>query len=183
MSKPNDNSSKPPAVRLTTSARKPIAGSHNSLSGGPCGALRSIRRPWRKLRLLPPLTRLSKWRRTPAESEVALLRDAEFRVALSELRSRQSVLIHTPCPRGIRLTGVERLDEQEAVLAAQRDVLARPLTLTTNRHRAGYSPRLDPLDAERGSLVAKLALVHGRADRLNALVTPYQALRRGRRSI
>jgi hypothetical protein len=89
--------------------------------------------------------------------------------------TRQSVLIHTPCPGGIRLTGVERLDEQEAVLAAQRDVLARTLTLTTNRYRAGYSRCLDPLDAERGSLVAKLARVHGRADRLNALVTPYQA--------
>ena len=45
----------------------------------------SIRRSWRIL--LRPLERLGILRRrTPAESEIALLRDAEFQIMLSELR-------------------------------------------------------------------------------------------------
>jgi hypothetical protein len=83
--KPTDNSSKPPAVRLSTSAGNPIAGNQNSLNAGPRGPFRSIWWPWRLLQPLRPLMRLSEWRRTAVEPEVALLRDAEFRVALSEL--------------------------------------------------------------------------------------------------
>jgi outer membrane protein, multidrug efflux system len=74
------------------------------------------------------------------------------------------------------LASDQRLSEQEAALVAQRDVLARTLTLATNRYRAGYSAYLDQLDAERGLLAADLALVQSRADRLNALVSLYQAL-------
>ena len=74
------------------------------------------------------------------------------------------------------LASDQRLSEQEAALVAQRDVLARTLTLATNRYRAGYSPYLDQLDAERGLLSADLALVQSRADRLNAVVSLYQAL-------
>jgi hypothetical protein len=85
MSKASDNSSKPLAVRLTN-AGNPIADNQNSLSAGPRVPLRSIRWPWRKLQLLRLLMRLGKWRRTLPETEVVLLRDAEFRVALSELR-------------------------------------------------------------------------------------------------
>ena len=74
------------------------------------------------------------------------------------------------------LASDQRLSEQEAALVAQRDILARTLTLATNRYRAGYSPYLDQLDAERGLLSADLALVQSRADRLNAVVSLYQAL-------
>jgi NodT family efflux transporter outer membrane factor (OMF) lipoprotein len=74
------------------------------------------------------------------------------------------------------LASDQRLSEQQAALVAQRDVLARTLTLATNRYRAGYSPYLDQLDAERGLLSADLALVQSRADRLNAVVSLYQAL-------
>lgn len=74
------------------------------------------------------------------------------------------------------LASDQRLSEQQAALVAQRDVLARTLTLATNRYRAGYSPYLDQLDAERGLLSADLALVQNRADRLNAVVSLYQAL-------
>jgi len=74
------------------------------------------------------------------------------------------------------LASDQRLSEQEAALVAQRDVLARTLTLATNRYRAGYSPYLDQLDAERGLLSADLALVQSHADRLNAVVSLYQAL-------
>jgi len=57
-----------------------------------------------------------------------------------------------------------------------RDVLSRTLTLATNRYRAGYSPYLDQLDAERDLLAVQLALVRSRENRLNALVGLYQAL-------
>jgi NodT family efflux transporter outer membrane factor (OMF) lipoprotein len=69
-----------------------------------------------------------------------------------------------------------RLNEQELSLAAQRDAVARALTIATNRYRSGYSPYLDQLDAERALLSTELALVQARADRLNAAVTLYQAL-------
>jgi len=74
------------------------------------------------------------------------------------------------------LAAVRRLDEQERSLIAQRDAVARALTLATNRYRAGYSPYLDQLDAERVLLSTELALVQARADRLNAAVALYQAM-------
>lgn len=74
------------------------------------------------------------------------------------------------------LASVQRLNEQEQSLAAQRDAVAHALTLATNRYRSGYSPYLDQLDAERVLLSTELALVQARADRLNASVTLYQAL-------
>lgn len=66
--------------------------------------------------------------------------------------------------------------EQEASLIAQRDALARALVFATRRYRAGYSPYLDQIDAQRGLLVVELAVVQLRADRLNDAVTLYQAL-------
>jgi Outer membrane efflux protein len=74
------------------------------------------------------------------------------------------------------MAGIQRISEQEAALAAERDVLARTLTLATNRYRAGYSAHLDQFDAERGLLSAKLTVAQSRTDRLNALVSLYQAL-------
>ncbi len=74
------------------------------------------------------------------------------------------------------LAAIRHLDEQEASIAAQRDVLARALKLATSRYRSGYSPYLDQLDAERGLLASQLALVQVRSDRLTATVTLYQAL-------
>ena len=80
------------------------------------------------------------------------------------------------------LQAVKRDEEQEQALVAQRDSLARALTLATNRYREGYSPYLDQLDAQRGLLTAQLALVRARVDRLNALVTLYQCLGGGWRA-
>jgi outer membrane protein, multidrug efflux system len=74
------------------------------------------------------------------------------------------------------LASCRRLDEQEQSVAAQRDVLAKALRLATSRYRAGYSPYLDQLDAERGLLASQLALVQARADRLTVMVTLYQGL-------
>jgi multidrug efflux system outer membrane protein len=73
------------------------------------------------------------------------------------------------------LAAVRRDAEQEAALAAQRDALAHALVLATNRYRAGYSPYLDQLDAQRGLLGAQLALVQLQTDRLAAAIALYQA--------
>lgn len=59
---------------------------------------------------------------------------------------------------------------------AQREALAEAYRLAANRYRAGYSPYLDQLEAQRGLLAADLQLVQIRADRLNAAVSLYQAL-------
>ncbi|MDZ5649521.1 efflux transporter outer membrane subunit [Nitrospirillum sp. BR 11828] len=74
------------------------------------------------------------------------------------------------------LAMVQRTAEQEAALLRQRDALARTLAIATGRYRAGYSPYLEQLDAERGLLSAELALVQSRADRLAAAITLAQAL-------
>ncbi|QJU60336.1 efflux transporter outer membrane subunit [Sphingomonas sp. AP4-R1] len=70
----------------------------------------------------------------------------------------------------------QRYQEQQTALAAQRTALAEQLRLATNRYRAGYSPYLEQLDAQRGLLSADLALVQARLDRLTASVRLYQAL-------
>lgn len=74
------------------------------------------------------------------------------------------------------LAAILHLEDQERALTAQRDALARALALATNRYRAGYSPYLDQLDAERGLLTVELAMVQSRSDRLTALVTLYQVV-------
>ena len=67
-------------------------------------------------------------------------------------------------------------DEQVRILTAQREALATGFRLAGNRYRAGYSPYLEQLDAQRGLLGAELALVQARADALIARVTLYQAM-------
>jgi multidrug efflux system outer membrane protein len=74
------------------------------------------------------------------------------------------------------LAAMQRDRQQEQAIAAQRDALAQSLRLATNRYRAGYSPYLEQLDAERALLSAELSLVQARADRLSASVSLYQAL-------
>jgi len=74
------------------------------------------------------------------------------------------------------LASVQRLDEEEQTIVAQRDALAHEFQLARNRYRAGYSPYLDQLDAERELLSAQLSLVETHTDRLTALVQLYQTL-------
>jgi NodT family efflux transporter outer membrane factor (OMF) lipoprotein len=74
------------------------------------------------------------------------------------------------------LAAIQRNEEQERALSAQRDVQEHALRLATNRYRAGYSPYLDQIDAQRSLLSVQLALVQARADRLTALVSLYQSL-------
>lgn len=74
------------------------------------------------------------------------------------------------------LAAVQKLGEQETRLRAQRDALAAALRHATNRYRAGYSPYLEQLDAQRQLFSAELSLIQTHADRLNASVALYQAM-------
>ena len=74
------------------------------------------------------------------------------------------------------LAAVDRTAVQERDVAAQRAALAEAYRLASNRYRAGYSPYLDQLEAQRGLLAADVQLVLVRTDRLNAAVSLYQAL-------
>jgi NodT family efflux transporter outer membrane factor (OMF) lipoprotein len=74
------------------------------------------------------------------------------------------------------LATVRRQDEQVQIVAAERDALAEGLRLATNRYRSGYSPFLEQLDAQRGLLSARLALVQVQSDALNARIQLYQAM-------
>ncbi|MBX3485801.1 efflux transporter outer membrane subunit, partial [Phenylobacterium sp.] len=74
------------------------------------------------------------------------------------------------------LAAVQRVAEQEREVTVQRAALAEAYRLAESRYRAGYSPYLDQLEAQRGLLATDLLLVQVRADRLNAAVSLYQAL-------
>ena len=71
---------------------------------------------------------------------------------------------------------IDRLAQQERALQAQRAAVADALRHATNRYRAGYSPYLEQIDAQRALLSVDLALVQIQSDRLNAHVALYQAL-------
>lgn len=74
------------------------------------------------------------------------------------------------------LAAVKRLSEQFDHVRAQREALAAALQLVTRRYRAGYSPYLEQLDAQRGLLNAELTLIQARADELVARIALYQAM-------
>ncbi len=74
------------------------------------------------------------------------------------------------------LAAVARTDEQTAIARDQVATLSETYRLASNRYRAGYSPYLEQIDAQRALLSAQLALIQVRADRLTAEVSLYQAL-------
>lgn len=74
------------------------------------------------------------------------------------------------------LAGVDRLAAQRRALETQRIATAEALRHATNRYRAGYSPYLEQLDAQRALFSAELSVEQVRADQLNALVALYQAM-------
>jgi multidrug efflux system outer membrane protein len=74
------------------------------------------------------------------------------------------------------MVAVRRADEEVDALRSQCDALAQTLRVATNRYRAGYSPYLDQLDAQRGLLNAELSLIQVRAARLDAYVDLYRAM-------
>ncbi len=75
-----------------------------------------------------------------------------------------------------QLAVIDRLRVQEQALMAQRAATAEVLRHATNRYRAGYSPYLEQIDAQRALLGVDLAIIQLRADTLNAYVALYQAL-------
>jgi outer membrane protein, multidrug efflux system len=74
------------------------------------------------------------------------------------------------------LVTLQRLAEEAEHLEAQRNALADAFRHASNRYRAGYSPHLDQLDAQRGLLSAELSLVQMQADGLTASVDLYRAM-------
>jgi outer membrane protein, multidrug efflux system len=74
------------------------------------------------------------------------------------------------------LAAAQRLSEQRAAIAAQRDALAGGVRLATNRFRAGYSPYLEQLDAQRALLATELSLIQTDADILANRVSLFQAM-------
>ncbi len=74
------------------------------------------------------------------------------------------------------LAAVDRLAAQRRALETQRTATAEALRHATNRYRAGYSPYLEQLDAQRALFSAELSLEQVRADQLNALIALYQAM-------
>ena len=74
------------------------------------------------------------------------------------------------------LVSIYRLAEQGERLDAQRAAAREVLRHATNRYRAGYSPYLEQLDAQRALLSVDLSYVQLQTDKLNARVALYQAL-------
>jgi len=74
------------------------------------------------------------------------------------------------------LAAIARTSEQARALDLQRRALEQAFALTANRYRAGYSPYLEQLDAQRTLLAAQLNLVQAQGDALAARVALYQAL-------
>ncbi len=75
-----------------------------------------------------------------------------------------------------QLALIDRMAAQEQALLAQRAAVAEVLRHATNRYRAGYSPYLEEVDAQRALLAVDQALIQLHNDRLTAHVALYQAL-------
>lgn len=65
---------------------------------------------------------------------------------------------------------------QEQALRDQQSAVAKALKLATRRYRAGYSPYLEQLDAQRSLLSVDMAVLQAHTDVLTDTVTLYQAL-------
>ena len=75
-----------------------------------------------------------------------------------------------------RMAVLANLKAQEVALEAQKVAVADALRHARNRYRAGYTPYIEQVDAQRALLGAELSLVQVRADELTALVGLYQAM-------
>lgn len=75
-----------------------------------------------------------------------------------------------------RMAVLANLKEQETALEAQQVAVADALRHARNRYRAGYTPYIEQVDAQRALLGVELSLVQVRADELTALVGLYQAV-------
>lgn len=75
-----------------------------------------------------------------------------------------------------RMVVLANLKQQEAALEAQRSAVADALRHAQNRYRAGYTPYIEQIDAQRALLGVELSLVQTRAEELTTLVGLYQAV-------
>jgi multidrug efflux system outer membrane protein len=75
-----------------------------------------------------------------------------------------------------RMAVVARLDDQQRALEAQRAAVADALRHARNRYRAGYTPYIEQVDAQRSLLGVELSLVQLEADQINAIIGLYQAV-------
>lgn len=75
-----------------------------------------------------------------------------------------------------RMAVVARLDDQQRALEAQRAAVADALRHARNRYRAGYTPYIEQVDAQRSLLAVELSLIQLEADQINAIIGLYQAV-------
>ena len=75
-----------------------------------------------------------------------------------------------------RMAVLANLKDQEAALLAQQGAVADALRHARNRYRAGYTPYIEQVDAQRALLGVELSLVQVRADELTTMVGLYQAV-------
>lgn len=75
-----------------------------------------------------------------------------------------------------RMAVLANLKDQEAALLAQQAAVADALRHARNRYRAGYTPYIEQVDAQRALLGVELSLVQVRADELTTMVGLYQAV-------
>lgn len=75
-----------------------------------------------------------------------------------------------------RMAVLANLEQQQAALEAQQAAVADALRHARNRYRAGYTPYIEQVDAQRALLGVELSLVQVKADELTALVGLYQAV-------
>ena len=75
-----------------------------------------------------------------------------------------------------RMAVLANLHDQEAALQSQQTAVADALRHARNRYRAGYSPYIEQIDAQRALLGVELSLIQVKADELTALVGLYQAV-------
>ena len=75
-----------------------------------------------------------------------------------------------------RMAVLANLQDQQNALEAQQVAVADALRHARNRYRAGYTPYIEQVDAQRALLGVELSLVQTRADELTALVGLYQAV-------
>ena len=75
-----------------------------------------------------------------------------------------------------RMAVLANLGDQAAALQAQRAAVADALRHARNRYRAGYTPYIEQVDAQRALLGVELSQIQTRADELTTLVGLYQAV-------
>jgi outer membrane protein TolC len=75
-----------------------------------------------------------------------------------------------------RLALLARLSDRKRALEAQRTAVADAVRHSQNRYRAGYTPYIEQVDAQRSLLAVELSLVQLNADQFNAMISLYQAV-------